>query len=97
MTACTCGACRFFVGKQHGVVGSHLGCALCFNGLLRMVTDLSAAPAADTISVDKRTGGGTVERGGLTVCVYACVCAAAGVAWVYVLLKVIFYCLNYSI
>ena len=48
---------------------------------LRTVTDLSAAPAADTISVDKRTGGGTVERGGLTVCVYACVCAAAGVVW----------------
>jgi hypothetical protein len=67
-----------------------------FYGWLRTVTDLSAAPAADTISVDKRTGGGTVERGGLTVCVYACVCAA-GVVCVYVLLQVIFYCLNYSI
>jgi hypothetical protein len=49
-----------------------------FYGWLRTVTDLSAAPAADTISVDKRTGGGTVESGGLTVCVYACVCTAAG-------------------
>ena len=89
-----------------------------FYGWLRTVTDLSAAPAADTISVDKRTGGGTVERGvltvyvcacvfaaagvvwlrgGLTVCVCACVCAAAGVVCVYVLLQVIFYCLNYSI
>ena len=36
-------------------------------------------------------------RGGLTVCVCACVCAAAGVVCVYVLLQVIFYCLNYSI
>ena len=39
LTACTGGACRFFAGKRYGVVGSHLGCALCFNGLLRMVTD----------------------------------------------------------